>query len=541
MKHTEAISLCIIDDIKSVVDGLTAMNWEEQGIRVAGVSSNGEEGLQLISELRPDLVITDIRMPIMDGLSMLRMVLEENRNCKFILISGYADFDYAQQAVQLGAFDFVVKPFSEEDIMSAALRAKAEITEERLQLLSLREMETKLRESMPVLRQEYFTMLVNHRISWEEASGRWDFLNIKLEPRGFVVMLIEMDDSRAEVAEPSIREMELIRFSLLNIMQETLAEHTRSVVFRSRLDQYLAVLNDTGERSPIEIAEQICRNIERYTKFTVSVGVGGRVAEISELPDSYRQAQQALSHHLFTEGNTAIMYDDIHQSGSQEPLALEYKDELLLALRSGNTGRTVAILTAISDSLQKLVSRQNPNYLLSLYDELAASAIRTFYEMVPYADIQPLIQSFKAVQGTAGRSLPSLQRQLLALCTEGATLVHQNSLSAGQKVIYKAIDYMKSRLPLDIAVGECAAHVHLSASYFASLFKQVTGMTVTQYMTSERIQKAKLLLVEGAQVQEVASAVGYEERRYFSDVFKKITGQTPSEFRAGYHADRPEA
>ncbi|MDF2837769.1 MAG: response regulator [Paenibacillus sp.] len=169
MRHTEAISLCIIDDIKSVVDGLTAMNWEEQGIRVAGVSSNGEEGLQLISKLRPDLIITDIRMPIMDGLSMLRMVLEENRNCKFILISGYADFDYAQQAVQLGAFDFVVKPFSEEDIMSAVLRAKAEIMEEKLQLLSVREMENKLRESMPALRQEYFTLLVNHRIPWEEV------------------------------------------------------------------------------------------------------------------------------------------------------------------------------------------------------------------------------------------------------------------------------------------------------------------------------------------------------------------------------------
>jgi two-component system response regulator YesN len=145
------------------------------------------------------------------------------------------------------------------------------------------------------------------------------------------------------------------------------------------------------------------------------------------------------------------------------------------------------------------------------------------------------------VQGSAGLSLASLQRQLLALCTEGAALVHQNSLSGGQKVIYKAIDYMKSRLSEDISVGECAAHVHLSASYFASLFKQVTGMTVTQYMTTERIQKAKLLLVEGAQVQEVASAVGYEERRYFSDVFKKITGKTPSEFRAGYHTDRPEA
>lgn len=541
MSNPEAISLCIIDDIKSVVDGLAAMNWEEQGIRVAGVSSNGEEGLTLINGLRPDLVITDIRMPIMDGLSMLRLVLEENPSCKVILISGYADFEYAQQAVQLGAFDFVVKPFTEEDMMSAVLRAKAEVMEERSKRISLREMENKLRESMPALRQEYFALLISHRTSWEEASERWEFLNIELEPRGFVVMLIEIDRFREQVAEQSIQEMELIRFSLLNIMQETLAHYARSVLFRARHDQYLAVLNDTGPSSPIEIAEQCCRNMERYTKFTVSVGVGGRVEEISGLPDSYRQAHRALSHHLFTEGNAAIMYDDFLQSGSQEPLALEYKDELLLALRSGNAVRTDAMLSAISEALQKRISRQNPDYLLSLYDELAACAIRTLYEMVPYSEIQPLIQRFRTVQGTAGLPLASLQRQLLALCTEGAELVRRNSLSEGQKVIYKAIGYIKGRLSEDITVGECAAHVHLSASYFSSLFKQVTGMTVTQYITSERIQKARLLLVEGAQVQEVAVAVGYEERRYFSEMFKKITGQTPSEFRAGYHMDRPEA
>ncbi|GJM67956.1 hypothetical protein HMSSN036_01720 [Paenibacillus macerans] len=311
--------------------------------------------------MRPDLVITDIRMPRMDGLSLLRTVLEENRSCKVILISGYADFEYAQQAVQLGAFDFVVKPFSEEEIMSTVLRAKAEIMEERSKRLNLREMENKLRESMPVLQQEYFALLVSHRTTWEEASRRWDFLNIELEPRGFVVMLIEIDRFQEQVAELSIREMELIRFSLLNIMQETLADYARCVVFRARHDRYLAVLNDTSVSrpfSPIEIAEQCCRNIERYTKFTVSIGVGGRVEEISELPDSYRQAHRALSHHLFTEGNAAIMYDEIHQSGSQEPLALEYKDELLLALRSGNVSRTGAILSAISETLQSLISRQ---------------------------------------------------------------------------------------------------------------------------------------------------------------------------------------
>ncbi|MEK8212165.1 MULTISPECIES: response regulator [unclassified Paenibacillus] len=537
MYNHDSVSLCIIDDIKSVVDGLKGMNWAEHGIRMAGVASNGEDGLRLISGETPDLVITDIRMPRMDGLAMLRAVLEQNRDCKMILISGYADFEYAQQAVQLGAFDFVVKPFSEQEIMAAVLRAKAEILEQRSKLLNLREMENKLRESLPILRQEYFALLVSHRTPWEQAAERWEFLDINLNPQGFIVMLIEIDRFQEQAAEMSIREVELVRFSLLNITQETISEHTPCVVFRARHNRYLAVMGDAAAASPVEIAEQCCRNIERYTKFTVSVGVGGRVEQTSELPESYRQANRALAYHLFTEGNAAIMYDDLLQAGSQEPLTLEYKDELLLALRSGNAGRTSVILSAISATLERQGSRHNPDYLLSLYDELAASAIRTFYELVPFADIQPLVLRFKAVQGTAGLPLASLQRQLLALCMEGAELVRLNSLSEGQKVIYESLDYIKSRLSEDLTVGECAAHVHLSASYFSSLFKKVTGMTVTQFITAERIQKAKALLVEGMPVQEVASAVGYEERRYFSDMFKKITGQTPSEFRASYHPE----
>ncbi|WP_438347957.1 response regulator [Paenibacillus sp. FA6] len=535
MYNHELISLCIIDDIKSVVDGLTAINWAEHGIRVEGVSTNGVDGLELISRVQPDLIITDIRMPRMDGLTMVRSILGQNQTCKIIIISGYADFDYAQQAVQLGAFNFVVKPFTEEEIMDAVLQAKEQIIQERSKLLSLREMEIKLRESMPVLRQEYFALLVSHRTPWEQAVKRWDFLGINLEHTGFVVLLIEIDKFQEQISDYSVHEVELIRFSLHNITEETITEHTRCVVFRARHNRFLAVMNDSKFLNPTELAEYVCRNIERYTKFTVSVGVGGRVEQTSELPDSYRQADRALAYHLFTEGNTAIAYDELPMTGRQEPFALEYKDELLLALRSGNSQRAEVILADISVSLQAMVSHSNPDYLLSLYDELAASAIRSFYELVPFPDVQPLVLHFKTIRGNAGLPLSVLEQQLLTLCRGGAELVRGNSLSDGQRIIYESLNYIKGRLSHDVTVTECAAHVHLSNSYFSSLFKKVTGMTVTQYVTSEKIHKAKRLLVEGIPVQEVAASVGYEERRYFSEMFKKITGMTPSEFRAGYH------
>jgi two-component system response regulator YesN len=539
MYNHEQITLCIIDDIKSVVDGLTAIEWDdEHGITFVGSSANGEDGLELVKRVKPDLIITDIRMPKMDGLTMLRAILELNHSCKVILISGYTDFEYAKQAVQLGAFDFVVKPFTEEDITETILKAKLQIVQERSRLLKVQDMEIKLRESMPVLRQEYFALLVNHRTSWESAAKRWEFLKVDLDQQGFVVLLLEIDGFQERVADLSIHDVELIRFSLQNITEETIREHTRCMVFRARANRFVAILNDSPTNANA-IGESCCKNIEQFTQFTVSIGVGGRVEQVSELPDSYRQANQALTYHLFTEGNGSIGYEEIPKTDRQAPLALEHKDELLLALRSGNSDRAATILADISDTLHQMTPRPNPDYLLSLYEELAASAIRTFYELVPYSDIQPLVQTFKTLGGTSGVTLSGLEQQVLTLCREGAELVRKNTLSEGQTIIYKSLDYLKSHLDRDVSVAECAAYVHLSGSYYSSLFKKVTGMTLTQYVTAERIHKAKAMLVGGAAVQEVAAAVGYEERRYFSDVFKKMTGMTPSEFRASYDPGAP--
>ncbi len=536
MSGTKPITLCIVDDIRSVVEGITSIGWDSRGIAVAGTATTGEDGLELVRRVQPDILITDIRMPKMDGLSMLRAILEEH-GCKVILISGYTDFEYAKEALQLGVFNFVVKPFTEGDIVDVVMQAKALVEEERSQLLDTRAMEQKVRESLPLLRQEYFALQVAYRTTPEQAVKRWEFLEADLAPRGFVVMILEIDGFAERVADLSVRDVELVRFSLQNIVEETIREHTRCVVFRSQHHRFAAVLNDPASTATARIAEQICSHMERYTKFTVSIGIGGRVETISELPDSYRQADRALAHHLFTDGNGAIGFDELPQADRQPPLALERKDELLLSLRSGNAARAAAILTEVFTALQRMEPKPHPDYLLSLYDELASSAIRALYELAPATETQPLVDRYKAMRGASGLALAALEQHLAALCRDGAELVRNNTLSEGQAIVYKAMDYVQSHLDRDLTLADCAAHVHLSASYFSSLFKKVTGLTVIQYATQERIHKAKALLVGGMPVQEVAAAVGYEERRYFSEMFKKTTGMTPSEFREGYHPE----
>ncbi len=534
MHNEKPVRLCIIDDIKSVIEGLKALDWERRGIELVGTAGNGEDGLELIRAAKPDIVITDIRMPRLDGLAMVRAVLELERPCKVVLISGYADFDYAKQAVHLGAFDFVVKPFTEEEILDVVERAKAQIAQERTRLLSVQEMESKLRESLPLLRQEYLALLVGHRTTWTQAAKRWEFLKIDLDPQRLRVMLFEIDGFAERSEAMSVYDIELIRFSIQNIVEETVRASTRGIVFRDKHERFAAAVNESAAMPADQLAELICRHIERYMKCTVSIGVGGLAETVVDLPESYLEADRALAYHLYTGGNGAISYGDLPKNDRQAPLALDRKDELLLALRSGNGDRAVSLLADMFGALGRLAEPPHPDYLLSFYDELAASAIRAFYELVPVAAVQPLVDRHKAQRGASSLALGSLEQLLAALCKEGCELVRQHSVSEGQKIIYKSLDYIQRHLDRNVTVAECAAVVHLSASYYSSLFKKVTGATFVQYVTTERMQKAKSLLVGGMPVQDVAAAVGYEERRYFSDVFKKTTGLTPSEFRAGY-------
>ncbi|QTH43749.1 response regulator [Cohnella sp. LGH] len=537
MDRQDQVSLCIVDDIRSVVEGLSALDWAAHGVFVAGTAFNGEDGLELIQEKKPDIIITDIRMPRMDGLSMLRAVLDLSRACKIILISSYTDFDYARQAVKLGAFDFVVKPFTEEDIASAVLRAREQTLLERVRLLNEQEMERKLRESMPLLKQEYMESLLDHPTPWEKAEGRWAFLGMDLNGSDLVVLLLEIDGFQESWEHQSIRQIELARFAIQNVVEETLLQHAKCLVFRSKGNGLVAVVNAENTNAAAAMAERCCEHVHRYTKFTISAGVGGMAKSVSSLPESRRQAEWALAHHLYTDGNGVIRYEDVVQGDRPEAVALDYKDELLLALRSGNADKAVLCLRDMGQSFQRQNHRPNPSYLLSLYEELAASAIRTFCELGIYAELQPAVNRLRAVQRSSGMTLAALQQQLESFCREGAEWVRRETLSEGQALIYKSIEYMKSHLNREVTVSECAAQVHLSGSYYSSLFKKVTGMTLTQYITAERIRKAKAMLIDGATVLEVASAVGYEERRYFSDMFKRITGMTPSEFRDGYQSD----
>lgn len=528
--------LVVIDDIKSTVEMIaTKIPWDAYGIEVVGTAKNGQEGLSLIRETRPDLILTDIRMPKMDGLEMTRQIIDLLPQCKIIILSAYTDFEYAKQAIRMGAFDFVKKPFSIQEITKVVLEAKQALVEAYNQHQRIQSMEKKVQESLPLLRQEYFSRLLQHGARPEEVQSYWDELHVDMHPEGLAVMVIEIDHFMEKYASQPVHEIELVRFALHNILEETIQSATRGVVFRDGPSYYACIVNCGSPEEARQLAEACCANIADCTRFTISIGIGGCVRDLHDLPDSYKSALSALAYHFYTGGNGALSFADVPKEREAAPrYAQDKEQELLHSLRAGNGEKALRELERFFEEMKGWTPLPDPHDIRSLYYELALLMLRVFYESVPVEVLQPYDRRLRDRSSQELDSLRAFQQLLMELCSAGCAWIEKERAGDATQLIYRAVDYIRSHLHVDLTVEHCAKQINISGGHFASLFKKVTGTTFNQFVTAERIERAKRLLIENYQVQEIAQALGYEHRRYFSEVFKKHTGQTPSEFKEAY-------
>ncbi|OUS70425.1 hypothetical protein B1748_28445 [Paenibacillus sp. MY03] len=533
---TKKAKLAVIDDIRSVTEMIaTKISWEQHGIEVIGRARDGEEGLAMIQRCKPDIVLTDIRMPKLDGLAMTERILQVLPNCKIIILSGYTDFEYARKAVGLGAIDFVKKPFTIQEIVNVTLKAKALWQEEENTRLSIDRLKRDIEASMPALRQEYLNMLLQFQASPARAAELWHFLQLDMPPEDLTVMAVEIDDFQHKYSGHSVQEIELIRFSLQNILEETIGGYTQGTLFRETSRRFVVLLHAVDRTESMRIAEACCANIASYTKFTVSIGVGNPAAGVTELSESYRQACTALSYHFYSGGNAVLHVDAVPSVHSGQPAySFKLEETLVFALQSGNRDM-------VQDTIDKLVQElagqhpyPEPEQAVSTFVVWASVINRTLRGSLPSEKLQLLEEGVRAIRLTTDGSLQRLSALLKEIADEGCRLIVDDRQNESQKIIRKATAYILTHLGDELTVNRCAKVVNLSGGYFANLFKRETGVTFNHYVTHERLERAKKLLVQNVPVQDIAAELGYEHRRYFSDVFKKHTGMTPSEFKEFY-------
>jgi two-component system response regulator YesN len=532
----DTYSLCIIDDMEDAVDSLVRnIPWLDYKIEVTGTATNGKEGLALVLKLKPDIVLTDIRMPYMDGLDMISSLLKEHPFCKVIIMSGYSDFEYAQKALRLGAIDYLTKPLTPQELGCTMDTVLEQLVKERQLKDQERQLEKRLHESMPLIKREQLNMLIRYETTREAALNRWTNLNLSLGAGRFVIMVAEIDNWLLPDDQIRIQEVEMVRFAIQNIWEETINETAVGIVFPDAYtNRIVSIVNASEAASHRKIGELSRTNIQNHSKYTVSIGVSDEVS-IEHLPRAYTQALTALSYNFYTGGNCIFSFSD-HQMSMMNAAKCESEKEkeLLLSLRAGNAEKMVQWILQIVDSFGDLEQPLAPTELISSVNELLYLIKRELHEALPESYSLLIDQRISDLHKSNIVTVHLMKEQLSSICRMACGWIHSEQESEALKLINRAAEYMDMTLAENLTIGDYASHIHLSTSYFASLFKKTKGLTVHQYILKEKIGAAQKMLLQGRQVQEIAGALGFEDRRYFTEVFKKITGMTPTEFMRRY-------
>lgn len=518
------IKLMIVDDEAIFREYMrTSFDFENYGFTICCEAKNGREALEMMAKHEPDVVLTDINMPHLDGLSLSEKLLEQNPDLGIVLISGHSEFDYAKRAVKIGVSDYILKPFEKEELMLTLLKLKDHL----YQTVE----SDKLSEKNP-LKASLMSALLNLEITPDD-----DLMNrLKSEGLGkvsdrYIVAALAIDN--IDVRWHDLEEKMLWRFAVMNILDEHMALHAHHhsfYDFEGNIISLLEVPRDVTDYDDSYLGH-LKTLINTYLGFTVTLGIGTVHEGIPGIRTSYQEAISALGRKFMLGTNRAIHYE-AHPSGNQD-----------ISFYTAVTHRQLLV------HLGKMDKAGCGQLLSEIFAQIHARGLQEDYSSIIYMSMMSILlshiaQSGKSVDDVLGPDF-SLETYLnkRATCKEWEARIlalyegvidhqknHKPSRSA--TVAAKAMAYIQAHYHLSgLTVKDIASDQYINQTYLRSMFKAEVGTTVSDYITTLRLENAKALLGERKyRLADIAERVGYADASYFSKSFKKYYGLSPSQY-----------
>ncbi len=522
------LTMCVMDDIKMVVNGIAyQIPWEKHGIRVVGTAEDGQRGLEMIRELRPDIVLTDICMPHLGGCDMIRQMIEEHLPSKVIFMSGFNDFTYAQEAVRLGAFDYLSKPFTPAQVVESVVKVREAIVEESEKADKMRLMEMELLQNRRHQRDDFLRLLFHHAPSLDTARQweGWQLHKILPSYRTLIFDTEQADQGKslAKISEYVIGEL-----------REILEQREDGIVLHDGSQRIIALLPAVRELDIESLWQEAAACMERDSQRPVSVGYSSVQAGPEQLAYSYREADRALGYRFYSSTGGCYSYDRIQRTSDIPRYAPEREKAMLYSLRTGSAEQTAYMLDELFLEWMSQSDYCRPELMVQQFKTLCMTIYRTMLEVLEGTPCSGLAERLSGIQELPLMTFAEWMYTTTEFCSFCCECIRGQQNKEYSRVILQVKQYIEEHLDSDLTVNSCAREVHLSPSYLANLFKRETSMTLANYVTTLRIEKAKQWLLEGMQVQLISAKLGYEDRPYFSEMFKKHCGMTPSMFRQHY-------
>lgn len=528
--------LLIVDNEPRVRYGLRHyLNWSAYGIDVAGEAEDGESALQEAERLQPDIVITEVRLRQLDGIELSRRLRERYPRIKIVFVSEHNVADYLKSALQLNVVDYIFKPVSLRELRQVVGRITTDLAEQERQQQAARDMQVKLREGLPLLRERFLYALLGQRLSPGVMQERIAFLELSLPVSAdYAVLAISMDDYAEILASRNERDRQLLMYAAVNICQELLDQSMDGYALEMRSGELAAILrlesHEAYEERLLALAESIRSNLERWLAITVTIGVGERSKGLGQISRSYAQAREAAERKWVLGKNRIIASNSVKPS-EERVFRVDHGriERFTVLMKAGDTAGLQKELGCMFGQLAKSW-RSGADYIRNLSLQLALLADQLLLELGiqgAYAQESP-VWEILAKQET----IEELHRALEQLLSERCALIGERRNGRSGNLVERVQAIIQARYAENITVTDIGRDVFLTPTYVCLLYKQETGRTVNEYLTQVRMERAKELLRNPRnRLYDICYAVGYADPSYFTKLFKKIAGVTPSAYR----------
>ncbi len=529
----EEYRVLLADDEEEIRSGISRkIDWPSLGFTLVGEAGNGEEALELADQLRPDVVLTDIKMPFMDGLELCRRLRVSLPGARLVVFSGFDDFEYARRAMSLGVSEYVLKPINAPELMQVLAKLREQLDCQRLERRDMETLRRRYEESLPVLRELFYTRLLSGQLRPEQVQDRAARYEIDLPQGLWTTALVHVDG----LGDEGERD-ELLLLSVQSFLEKHFALEgcAARVVLYGDMAALLVHLDREDRLYPLlEELERLSRLSQSYLGLRLTTGVGLPCRGPEELNRSAAGARSALDYRVLAGGGRVIYIGDQEPQSAAAP-SFEEEDQRVLsaAVKLGTQEQLEAVVRELMERLR------HAGLSLSKCDLFLLEVVTCLVRLTRSGGL-PVEEVFGegftgAVSVSDFSSLEELGNWLAERCGRLHDLLGRRRSDSAWQMVERAKDYIAGHYTDEqLSVEALCSHIHLSPTYFSTLFKREVGLSFTAYVTKVRMEEAARLLREtDEKTYRIAEATGFTDPNYFSYVFKRHFGLSPSKFRAG--------
>lgn len=520
--------------------------WEELGFELVGEAADGEMALPLLIRQQPDLLITDIKMPFMDGLTLARLAKKEIPGLKVVILSGYDDFNYAKQAIGIGVEDYLLKPITKNALIERLSEIRSRYEHEKTQKEYYEKFQREMQAYEKNSSRDFFEALVGGSMDMMEVYKRAEKLGLDIVAEAYNVLIFTMncdEDFSRQRDEYSSWEAES-----LELLENFFAGHSSAMLFRSNIFSYGVLLK--GQRETIEENTRAC--VDEIRKILSRqdgrrewfLAVGQSVERLSQIQKSYHTASRAFSQRYLYDEN--ILYYDEMETMEHPGGQAETEDNAYLQKVDVNALNPAILQKFLSNGLQEETENFVKDYFYAIGQEPMESLVFRNYVIL---NVRFSVISFikglgcdtnemesadtEEVLAESGKNMESAIAYAKKMISQAIEIRDQNSGNKNRSILKTAVDFIDSHyMDEEISLNTVANVANVSSNHFSALFSQNMGQTFIEYLTTLRMNKAKeLLRCTGMRSSEIAGEIGYKDAHYFSYLFKKTQGMTPSDYR----------